>query len=112
MKYYIHHVPGRLRMQTQVLHENEKKGDEFIAAVKALKGVTDVEVHTVTGSAIILFDEKIISCEQIIGFVEKNGYFRLAEAETCDQVIEKATEKVVEVAEKIAIDAIEGGIEA
>jgi hypothetical protein len=80
--------------------------------ITGFKGILEFEIHTITGSAVILFDEKIINCEQIIGIIEKHNYFRLAEAETYDQVIEKTTEKVVEVAEQVIIDSLEGGIGA
>ena len=54
-----------------------------------------------TGSLILHFDEKMINCEQRIGMLEKQGYFQLSDAETSDEVIEKATEKVLRVAEEI-----------
>jgi len=42
------------------------------------------------------FDAKKTNCEQLIGILGKKGYFRLSEAETCDERVEKATEKVLE----------------
>ena len=112
MKYYIHYAPGRIRIQTPLIHDNSPKGEEFKMFMKGFKGISEVEIHTVTGSAVIHFDEKVINCEQIIGIIEKHNYFRLAEAETCDEVIDKTTKKVVEVAEKIIIDSLEGGVGA
>jgi hypothetical protein len=41
--------------------------------------------------------------------LEKKGYFQLTAAETCDERVEKATEKVLEGAEK-AVEAMEGDI--
>jgi copper chaperone CopZ len=112
MKYYIHYVLGRIRIQTPLIHDNPQKGEEFKMFMKGFNGISEVEIHTVTGSAVIHFDEKVINCEQIIGIIEKHNYFRLAEAETCDEVIEKTTKKVVEVAEQVIIDSFEGGIGA
>ena len=108
MKYYIHSVPGRMRIESPVLHDNPVKAKEFETFIKRLKGISAIEIHASTGSAIIHFDEKI-NCEQIIGILEKNGYFRLTEAETCDDRVEKTIEKVLEVAEKV-IGSVEGGI--
>lgn len=110
MEYYIHYVPGRIRIQTPAIHENTIKAVEFEKFIKGLSGVLSVEIHTITGSAAIHFDERKINCEQIIGILEKHGYFHLARAETCDELIEKTAEKVLGTAEKIAIDAVEGGI--
>jgi len=109
MKYYIHYVPGRMRIESPLLHDNSPKAKEFETLMKGLKGISTIEIHNATGSAVIHFDEKKINCEQIIGILEKNGYFRLNEAETCDERIEKTTENILEVAEKV-IGAVEGGI--
>jgi hypothetical protein len=108
MEYYIHYVPGRIRIQTPILHENLNKAEQFGRFMKGIGGITAVETHTVTGSAIIHFDERKINCEQVIGILEKNAYFSLAHAETCDEVIEKTTEKVLGVAEKIIVDSLGG----
>lgn len=109
MKYYIHHVPGRMRIESPVLHDNPVKANEFEKFIEGINGISAIDIHTVTGSAVIHFDEKIINCEQLIGILERKDYFHLIVAETCDERVEKATEKVLEVAEK-AIEAVEGGI--
>jgi hypothetical protein len=88
------------------------KGEELEAVMKGIKGISDVEIHTITGSAVIHFNEREINCEQIIGVLEKHNYFFLSEAETVDHLIEKITNKACEVAETVAIDCIEGGIGA
>jgi copper chaperone CopZ len=108
MEYYIHYVPGRMRIQTPKLHENTGNAEQFERFVKGIEGVTAVETHTVTGSAIIHFDEKRINCEQVIGILEKKAYFSLVHAETSDEVIEKTTEKVLGVAERIIVDSLGG----
>ncbi|HXX80032.1 MAG TPA: hypothetical protein VEI46_00655 [Thermodesulfovibrionales bacterium] len=109
MKYYIHYVPGRMRIESPALRNNPAKAKEFEIFIKGLNDISAIEIHAATGSAIMHFDEKTINCEQLIGILEKNGYFRLAEAETCDERVEKATEEVLEVAEKV-IGVVEGGI--
>ncbi len=96
MEYYIHYVTGRIRIQTPFIHNNLRNAEEFEAYIKGIKGIISVKSSIVTGSAIMLFDEKIIHCEQIIGILEKNGYFLLSKAETSDQVIKRATEKILE----------------
>jgi len=96
MGYYIHYVPGRIRIQTPFLHNNPRKAVEFETYIKGIKGIISVKSSIVAGSATMLFDEKVINCEQIIGILEKRGYFLLSKAETSDQVIKKATEKILE----------------
>lgn len=110
MKYYIHYVPGRMRIESPVLHENPAKIKEFEGFIRGIDGISAVETNLPTGSAIIHFDEKKINCEQLIGILEKHNYFRLLGAETCDERIEKVTGKTLEAAEKV-IEIVEGGME-
>ena len=111
MEYYIHYVPGRIRIETPVICENPQRAEVFQKFVKGIEGITAVETHTVTGSAVLHFDEKRINCEQVIGILEKYGYFCLAKAATSDQYIEKATEKALEVVENVVTALGGGGLE-
>ncbi|HXX81344.1 MAG TPA: hypothetical protein VEI46_07330 [Thermodesulfovibrionales bacterium] len=98
---FIMYVPGRIRIETPVIRENQEKADQFQKFVKGVDGIKEVQTHTVTGSALLFFDERTINCEQVIGILEKNGYFCLSKAETSDQYIEKVTEKVLKAAEDV-----------
>ena len=107
--YYYNYVPGRIRIQTPFIYRNPQNAAAFGSAIKCLEGITSVETNTVTGSALIHFDENKIKPEQITTYLEKQGYFLLSKAKTSDEVVEKAAEKVLEVAEKIVVDSVEGG---
>jgi len=107
--YYYNYVPGRLRIQTPFIHGNPQNAATFEKTVRDLEGITSVETNPVTGSALIHFDENKIKHEQIISFLEKQGYFVLSQAKTSDDVIKQAAEKILDVAEKIAADSVEGG---
>jgi copper chaperone CopZ len=109
--YYYNYVPGRLRIQTPFIHGNAQNAVIFNKAIQSLEGITSVEINPLTGSALIQFDENKIKHEQIISFLEKQGYFVLSKAKTSDEVVENAAEKVLEVAEKIIVDSVEGGVE-
>ena len=109
MEYYIHYVPGRIRIETPVIRENPQRAELFQKFIKGVDGITAVETHTVIGGAVLHFDEKRINCEQVIGILEKYGYFCLSKAETSDQYIEKVTEKVLKVAENIVTTSLGGG---
>jgi copper chaperone CopZ len=110
MDYYYNCEPGRLRIRTPYLHHNPQNAAVFEKNLRELRGILSVETNPLTGSALIQFDEKIIKSDQVIWFLEKNGYFILSKAKTSDEVIEQATEKVLDVVEKVAIDSSEGGI--
>jgi copper chaperone CopZ len=108
MEYYIHHVPGRLRIQTPVLRNNPQKTAEFTKNMKDIGGIQSLKINPLTGSALFLYDERKINCEQLIGILEKGGYFNLSKSTTSDELVEHVSEKVLGAAEQI-ITAIEGG---
>ena len=110
MDYYYHYVSGRLRIHTPFIHGNTENAATFEKTIHGLEGITSVETNPVTGSALIHFDENKIKLVQIIGFLEKQGYFIWSKAKTSDEIIEQAVEKVLDAAEKIVVGSVEGGI--
>ena len=55
-----HYQNGRLRLQTEVLKDDEELKEEFLNNICKIEGINSVEVNSVTGSILIYFDEKII----------------------------------------------------
>ena len=96
MLYYYHYVPGRLRIQTPFIRRNVKNVTIFVRALLSLEGIRLIKTNPLIGSALIYFDEHKIKQKQIIGFLERQGYFILAKAKTSDQVIQHAAQKVLE----------------
>ncbi|HKN18751.1 MAG TPA: hypothetical protein VJW95_03065 [Dissulfurispiraceae bacterium] len=110
MEYYIHHVPGRIRIRTPFLRDKQQNIDQFTTNMRTISGMQSLKVNTATGSALLLYDEKKVNCEQLIGILEKYGYFNLAKSTTCDELIEHISEKALGVAEEIIVTAMEGGV--
>ena len=54
---YIHHVPGRLRLQTQQLRDTRAAQAARDAALR-IAGVTEARANPITGSLIILYDRR------------------------------------------------------
>ena len=110
MEYYIHQVPGRIRIQTPLLQNNPVKVKQFEGFIREIKGITSVETNPVTGSALLLYDERVLNCEQVIGILETHGYFNLSKAITSDGYLEKTTEKILKVTKEIIVGSL-GGLE-
>ncbi len=110
MEYYVHHVPGRLRIQTPFIHHNEANAHTLCEYIRGVTGVTSLEAHALTGSITIYYDPKCVSCEKLLCMLEKRGWFNLMHAKTNDEVVKEESEKVIEAAVKIA-ETVEGEIE-
>lgn len=56
MTHHFHHVPGRLRVKSFLLRGNETEAQRVCEHLRQLRGVTAVEVRTITGSVIVRYD--------------------------------------------------------
>jgi hypothetical protein len=55
---YIHHVPGRLRLQMSRLKSNHSLAEATRKNVSMIAGILDARVSIVTGSLIITYDKQ------------------------------------------------------
>jgi Heavy metal associated domain 2 len=55
---YIHHVPGRLRLQTPQLKGNRRAAQALLDEAIAIPGVLEARVSAVTGSLVITYDKR------------------------------------------------------
>ncbi len=71
---YIHDVPGRLRVRTAAVRNNQPAA----AAVRALLGATphvfSVETNPLTGSITVRYDPARLSAAAILEVLRRNGY--------------------------------------
>ncbi len=90
MGYYLHHVPGRLRVRTPQIKGNEKKALDAQSLLKAIQGIQSTVTNTVTGSIIVHYDPKTVDAEAITSILTQFGYFDQTKAITIDQYIHNA----------------------
>jgi hypothetical protein len=99
-RFYIHHVRGRLRLETP---------DYFkivVYVIKKINGVFSVLKDDSCKSVTIQYDPTITSWQIILTAVVNQGWFNLKEAKTLDEEVKAIVEKMLnlglEVAEEIA----------
>jgi copper chaperone CopZ len=90
MSYYIHQIPGRLRIKSPSIKRNLAAAEAVELLLKAVPGVRSVAVNTVTGSIVISYHPKTVSPGRILHLLTSNGYFNASKAVTHDQVIQGA----------------------
>jgi len=90
MGYYLHQVPGRLRVRTPLIKRNEKKAFDAQSLLKSIHGVRSTLTNTLTGSIVIHYDPKTVDAEAITSILTRFGYFDQAKAITNDQYIHNA----------------------
>ena len=90
MGYYLHSVPGRLRVKIPQLRNNTGRCQEVQALLLGLEGVQDVEANCLTGSVLVRYDTDFISAESIVTALENERHFLSSQAADNTQYITKA----------------------
>jgi Heavy metal associated domain 2 len=90
MSYYVHHVPGRIRVRIPVIRENPYKADE-IRNLLDLDGVEKVEINHLTGSIVVKYNPGMLDSKSLLCALSEKGYFDDREAITCDDQIRKVS---------------------
>jgi hypothetical protein len=104
MGYYMHSVPGRLRIKTPQVKGNEEKAKDIESLLFCSRGVEKVSVNALTGSVVVHYDVKAVKDKCLIDLLEQNGYFKADKAITNDEYIHGAASK----AGKLVWDAVFG----
>ncbi len=78
MEYYLHEIPGRLRVKIPVLKKNSESACDIQQLLKKLPGIKSTSINTVTGSIIMHYDPELINSGAIINFLAREGYIDLA----------------------------------
>jgi hypothetical protein len=94
MSYYVHEVPGRLRVKIPSLKRNQREAICVQSLLRRVSGVGSVAVNTVTGSLVIHFDAAVVTSRFILSLLGREGYVDLSRAMSHQQYMEAAFAKV------------------
>ena len=73
MEQYIHNTPGRLRVKTKIIKNNEETAAHARKFIDQIRGVKSVSTNTVTGSITILYNIKTIKYNMILDILKDYG---------------------------------------
>ncbi len=93
MSYYVHDIPGRLRVKIPAVKGNAHLAAEVLGLLKTLCGVSSVTPSTITGSIVILYDPDTVSSARILDLLVREGHFDVSRAVTTDEYIKSAFDK-------------------
>lgn len=110
MSYYIHSVPGRLRIKSPRVKGNRKAAEGVEALLVSVHGVNSVLVNIITGSITVTYDKDAVASDSIINALEASGYFEPSKAITHDQYIHRAASRAGQVIGKSIAGAFMGQV--
>jgi len=95
MTYYLHSVPGRLRVKIPQLRHRPAVA-ETISAALAFEGINSVRIKSLTGSVVVEYDKDMISENKVLGAIEASGHFDARRAVSCDTQVQVATSRAAQ----------------
>lgn len=101
MSFYMHDLPGRLRVKTPILKRNEDAAYEVRKLLGTLKGVATVEINSTTGSLLVNYNPQAIRSEQIVSELKRKGYFDPERAVNNDEYVRGAVTKAGNAVSKV-----------
>jgi len=78
MEFYIHEVPGRLRLKIPGLKKNSQIACDIDQSLKNLPGIFSSSANTVTGSLTLHYDTQLIRLDAIVSILMREGHLDLA----------------------------------
>jgi hypothetical protein len=94
MTYYIHNIPGRLRIKSPVVKHDTDAATEMVRLLEASIGVRSVSVSAITGSCLIHYDPAMTGPDALVLVLSRRGFFDPSMAITNDDYIRNGATKL------------------
>lgn len=92
MEYYVHHVPGRLRVRIPDIRNNPSIVSK-VRSIFDIYGIDKLKINSITGSVVVTFDPCRLTFDQLLQLLKDEGLFDSSLSITCDQKIERLSNK-------------------
>ena len=98
MIYYMHHLPGRLRIRTPLVRNNRDAAAEVEDLLLTTAGVDDVTINLTTGSCLVKYNPTKAKHDDIISLLAMKGYLDQSKVVTNDEYFEGIASTLLSVA--------------
>ncbi|EFK08932.1 conserved hypothetical protein [delta proteobacterium NaphS2] len=100
MRYYMHNVPGRLRVKIPAIKGHPEAARGVQALLREIEGVESIRANTVTGSIVVKYIPGRSLGERILSVLTENGHFDKSQAFNMDHAVYESSSKAGEVLSK------------
>jgi copper chaperone CopZ len=74
MSYYVHSIPGRLRVRSPAFKNHPENARTARSLLGDVEGVRSVDANLTTGSLLIRYDEKIVNATRVLSALLAEGW--------------------------------------
>jgi hypothetical protein len=87
MTYYMHDIPGRLRVRIPQLRKDPALAKTLQGIAGSIMGVKNIDLNPLTGSMVLYYDKHVVSSNHILNTLTRHGYFERSKAMTNEEYI-------------------------
>ena len=103
MDYYLHEVPGRLRIKIPALRRNTQLAREIQTVLGSFSGIRSTSVNTLTGSITVHYDPALVYPGAVLTFLSREEYIGATRVVSSRQPTDTALSKASRVAAKALV---------
>ncbi len=100
MRYYMHSIPGRLRVKIPAIKGHPEKAISIQALLKNLDGIESIRANTITGSVVVKYEQGRLLSEKIPSILTENGFFDKTKTFGMDHAVFESSSKAGEALSK------------
>lgn len=106
MGYYVHDVPGRLRVKIPLAKKRPDTAQKIENLLKAIEGIDSTATNTTTGSVVINYNRKTLTSDRILSALNQNGWFDHSNVTKQDDVLQETVSKVGSVVSRALVGLV------
>ena len=100
MRYYMHRIPGRLRIKIPEIKGHPDKAGVIQALLRDVDGIESIRANTITGSVVVKYEPGRSLSERILSILTENGFFDKTNTFGMDHAVYESSSKVGEALSK------------
>jgi copper chaperone CopZ len=106
MGYYVHDVPGRLRVKIPLAKKRPDTAQQIEMLLKAIEGIDSTATNTTTGSVVINYNRKTLTSDRILSALNQNGWFDHSNVTKQDAVLQETVSKLGSVVSRALVGLV------
>ena len=106
MTYYVHSVPGRLRVKIPRVKGNALRAAEVEKLLEGVSGVRSGTASMVTGSVVVSYDPEQVDADGILEVLRQRDYFDPSRVISDNQYMASGLQKTSEVLSKVLVNRL------
>ena len=106
MGYYVHDVPGRLRVKIPQAKGRPDTAQEIEKLLRAIEGIDSTASNTTTGSVVINYNSRTLSSDKILSALNQKGWLDRSKVATYDDVLQETVSRVGSVVSRALVGLV------